>query len=188
MPPIPIFETQHITLRPFTKDDAPALLVYLNHPELTGRRYTHWDFDDDLPLTLPEAEKIIEKWQENSEGFCYAVIKKDDDMLIGHVSTDWGWDPHMPDCAVVISPPFQRQGFGTQALSLLLDYLFDFTVAHNVSNGIVEWNAPAIAFAGKLGFTRVGKLRRDTYRAGKFYDNILYDILRPEWKERSHAA
>jgi RimJ/RimL family protein N-acetyltransferase len=188
MRPTPKFSSEHILLRPFTKEDSPPLHAALNHPELTARRYIPWEFDDELPLSLEQTEKVIEKWLEMEEGFAYAVVRQGDQTLVGHTVTRWDWDPHMPDIAAVIYPEAQRQGLGTQALTIALDYLFNFTIAHNVSNGIEEWNTPAISFAEKMGFTRVGVLRRETYRGGKFYDDIILDILRPEWKERRHAA
>jgi len=188
MPPTPVLHTEQISLRQFTPEDAAALHAYLSHPELSGRRYIHWKFEQNLPIPLQSAEKIIAKWTEAEDSFTYAVIKKDDQSLIGHVSADWEWDPHMPDCAVAIDPEHQRQGYGTQALSLVLDYLYDFTMAHNVSIWIVEWNQPARAFIEKMGFTNVGQLRRADYHGGQFYDELVFDLLRPEWKERRHAA
>ncbi len=94
----------------------------------------------------------------------------------------------MPRCSVVIAPAFQQQGYGSQVLTLLLDYLYNFSVAHNISNWIEDWNAPALAFAEKFGFQRAGVIRRNSYRAGKYHDAVVFDLLRPEWKERRHAA
>ena len=188
MTPVPKFSNGVITLRRFTPEDVPDLQSYLNHPDLTGRRYIHWDFSQDLPLTPNQVGSLIDKWNEAEEGATFALVKQEDQALIGHVSSSRGWDPHMPDSTVVIAPAYQRQGYGTQAISLLLDYLFDFTIAHNVSIGIMDWNQPALAFAEAMGFSRAGVLRRESFRGGKFCDEVILDILRPEWKERRHAA
>jgi len=188
MTPVPKFSNSVISLRPFTPDDTPALHSYLNLPDLTGRRYIHWDFNQDLPLTLKQVSSLVDKWNEAEEGVTFGIIKQEDSTLLGHCSTHWGWDPHMPDCSVVIAPEHQRQGYATQAITLMLDYLFDFTVAHNVSNGVQDWNHPALAFAEAMGFSRAGVLRRETFRGGKFCDEVILDLLRPEWKERRHAA
>jgi RimJ/RimL family protein N-acetyltransferase len=188
MTPVPKFSNAVISLRPFTPDDTPALHSYLNHPDLAGRRYIHWDFSQDLPLPPKQVSSLIDKWNEAEEGVTFAVTRQADGALLGHCSSSWGWDPHMPDCSVVVAPRHQRQGVATQALSLLLDYLFDFTIAHNVSLGIMEWNQPALDFAKKIGFTRVGLLRRESFYGGKFCDEVILDLLRPEWKERRHAA
>jgi RimJ/RimL family protein N-acetyltransferase len=188
MLPTPVFETERIRLRPFTTEDTPDLRAYLSHPELSGRRYIPWKFDEDLPISPRQAEGIIDSWNEIEDGFCYAIVKQSDGILIGHINVDWGWDPHMPESTVVIDPSHQRQGYGTEALTLALNYLYDFTIAHNISTWVTEWNTPGQAFAEKMGFTNVGKLRRSSYRAGRFYDEFVFDLLRPEWKERRHAA
>ncbi len=184
----PEFGSDTIALRPFEPGDAPGLYAYLTHPELAGRRYIPWKFEQTLPFPLKTAGDIIEDWNGMENGFCLAVTLKTDGSLIGHARAGWGWDALMPEVAVVIAPPHQRKGFGRQVLSWLLDYLFDFTVARNVSNGIEEWNAPALAFAQRLGFSQAGVLRRVAYRGGWFYDEHLYEILKPEWRERNHAA
>ena len=33
-----LFQTERIVLRPFEQEDLPALIAYLNHPELEGSR------------------------------------------------------------------------------------------------------------------------------------------------------
>ena len=188
MLPIPKFETDDLLLRPFSPEDAPALYAYLMHPDLAGKRYLHWKFEQLRPFPEEDAAAIIKHWNENKDGFVYAIILKANDSLIGHVKTDWGWDPHMPDIAVVITPDHQRKGYGSQAISLVLDYLYDFTMAHNISTYVDDWNIIGQEFAQSLGFKSAGTLRRTTFREGRFYDEQLYDLLRPEWKERRHAA
>jgi RimJ/RimL family protein N-acetyltransferase len=188
MPPTPVFETEKILLRPFSPDDAPALHQYLSHPDLTGRRYIPWKFEQHRPIPLQDAKEIIDHWYENKESFAYAIILKEEDTLIGHAKADWEWDPHMSEAAVLIAPPYQRKGYGTQAITLVLNYLFDFSMAHNVSSGINAWNTPAEAFVRHLGFKQVGTRRDSAYLAGQFYDVHVFDILRPEWKEVSHAV
>lgn len=188
MHPKPKFMTEQILLRPFTKEDAPALFEALNHPELSGCKYIPWEFDDELPLNMDTIEKIIEKWMGKEDSICYAITLRATQQIIGHASAEWDWDPHMPGAHVVIYPDAQRKGYGSQALSLLLDYLVDFTVGHNISAWVEEWNTAGLEFVKKLGFTRVGTMRRDEFRGGQYVDAALFDILRPEWKERRNAA
>lgn len=188
MHPTPKFSTEQILLRPFSKEDVPVLHAALNHPELSGRKYIPWDWSDERPLTTGDIEKIIEKWLEKENSFCYAVILRSTQSIIGHACADWDWDPHMPEVTLVIYSDAQRQGYGSQVLTMLLDYLVNFTVAHNISTWVEEWNTAGMAFVQKHGFTRVGTMRRDNFRGGQYIDSALFDILRPEWKERSYAA
>jgi RimJ/RimL family protein N-acetyltransferase len=178
------FRSDDISLRPFSVDDAPALETYLNHPDLEGRRNIPWSFPEYAPLSLQQIEGVIDKWGKAENGLHLAVIQRESGELIGHAECDWDWDPHNPSVSVVIDPGRQRQGFGSQALQLLLRYLFAFTPAHNTAAWIAAWNAPALAFAVHHGFRKAGRMRRAGIRHGAYYDVVVLDILRPEWQAK----
>ena len=178
----PAFSSTLVDLRPLTADDLPALEAYLNHPELTGRRCIPWDFPNEVPLSQGQVEGIHKKWEEKKKGFVLGVVDQETKKLIGHVEADWGWDPQNPDLSLAIAPSHQRQGFGAETLRLALTYLFEHTPAHNVSGGFSDWNEAARDFAAKHGFTECGLVRRDGIRNGDFFDTVIVDLLRPEWK------
>ena len=176
------FQTEHIKLRPFEPDDTLALQAYLNHPKLGGRRYIPRGFPEVVPLSTGQVEAIIKEWGEKENQAHLAIVTTDKQDLIGHAEIAWQWDPHVPFLSVVIARPCQRQGHGTQVLNLLLDYLFENTPAHNVSSWMADWNRAARTFAKKKGFQENGRSRREGFHEGKYYDGIMVDILRPEWK------
>lgn len=180
----PSFSNILVELRPFKADDLSALGSYLNHPELTGRRYIPWKFPKDLPLSDEQIEGVQKKWGEKEKGFVMGIYSHENAAVIGHAEADWGWDPHSPGISLVISPLFQRQGYGGEALKLVLDYLFKHTPAHNVSAWLSDWNEAGRNFAAKYGFTECGEVRRDGIRDGTYFNSVVVDILRPEWKEK----
>lgn len=175
------FQTEQIKLRPFELHDAPDLRAYLNHPKLSGRRYIPRGFPDEVPLSLNQVEAIIKKWGEEEREAHLAIKLSDKKELIGHAEFEWDWDPQAPWLSVVIARPHQRQGYGTQVLQLILEYLFENTPAHNVSSWMADWNQASRSFAKKLGFEESGRSRREGFRNGAYFDGILVDILRPEY-------
>jgi RimJ/RimL family protein N-acetyltransferase len=175
------FQTEKIELRPFESGDSQALQAYLNHPELSGRRYLPREFPDGIPLSSKQVEALIKQWGEGNNEAHLAIILSENGELIGHADIEWGWDPHSPWISVVIAPPYQHQGYGSQALRQILSYLFESTIAHNVSGWMADWDQAARAFASKHGFQESGRSRREGIRKGKYYDSVLVDILRPEW-------
>jgi len=178
------FQGEQISLRAFESEDVAALHAYLNHPELTGRRYIPWGFQGDLPLSKKQVESIYNKWSEEKDGVHLAVLLRGTLEMIGHAECDWGWDPLCPQVSVVIDPTHQRNGYGSEVLETLLAYLFKNTPAHNINGWMAEWNHAARQFAQIHGFKESGRWRRDGIRDGKIYDGILVDIIRPEWVER----
>lgn len=178
------FQTEQIKLCPFEPDDASALQAYLNHPKLSGRRYIPRGFPEEVPLSKNQVEEIIKKWGEEKNEAHLAIVLTDRQELIGHAELEWDWDPQTPWISIVIARPYQRQGYGSQVLSLLLDYLFENTPAHNVSCWLSDWNRAARSFAKKHGFRESGRSRREGFRQGAYFDSVLVDILRPEYKAR----
>jgi RimJ/RimL family protein N-acetyltransferase len=176
------FRGDTIFLRPFETDDVAVLRAYLNHPHLTGRRYIPWAFPETAPLSQKQVQGIVEKWSEPERKMTLAIVRLEGQDLLGHAEFDWSWDPHCPTVSVVIAPPHQRQGCGSEALSLLLRYTFEHTPAHVVTCWIADWNQPALQFAAHRGFQEAGRMRRAGIRHGKYYDVIVTDLLRSEWR------
>lgn len=172
---------KRIVLQAFEPEQIPLLYAHLNHIDLAGRRYLPWGFSDDLPLFLQQVEMIHKKWSEKKRGFNLAVITAEGGDFVGHVSCDWHWDTHCPQASIVIYPEFQRQGYGSEGLKIIMDYLFQTTPAYNISGWIADWNVPALNFAKKNGFNQCGRSRRVRFKNGFYSDNILVDILRDEW-------
>ena len=128
--------------------------------------------------------ELIEKWGQTENRVHLAIIFQEGDTLIGHASAYWGWDPHCPGVELVISPAYQRQGLGAETLSLLVQWLFDTMPAHNIGIEVADWNKHAQKFLLKHDFQESGRSRREGMREGKFYDLLLFDILRREWLSR----
>lgn len=175
-----------VHLRPFEPGDFDALFEIVNHPDLDGRRYLP-DDRPGVPVTGAQMRAILEKWAETRRRIHLAVSHNQTGDLIGYASAFWGWDSLCPDVQVVISPEFQRHGFGTEALTLLIDWVFDSLPAHNISCWVQDWNSPAFAFLEKMGFKSAGFSRREAYFRGRYVDEGAMEILRPEWEAR-HGA
>lgn len=170
--------------RPFELADAEPLREYLNHPVLIGRRYLPREFPEEIPISPSMMEALIEQWSKTENRVHLAIVHRISRNLIGHASAYWGWDPHCPGVELVISPEYHRKGFGSDAFRLLVQWIFDSLPAHNIGVEVASWNEPAHDFLFKQGFQESGRSRREGMRKGKFYDLVLFDILRREWKGR----
>lgn len=176
------FQDEKIKLRMFTETDAPVLEHYLNHPEMSGRRYIPWRYPGVAPLSSTQVMAILKEWSELEKGFCLAVVSQANQEVVGHIQADWGWDAHSPHVSMVVAPENQRQHYGTSALSLVLRYLFEETPAHNVgADWVAEWNQPALNFLKNNGFTQCGTARWVGMHAGSPFNMIVHDLLRREW-------
>ncbi len=178
------FEGRQVRLRAFEPDDMPAVGTYLRHYALIGRRYLPWGFSDYTPLSGQQVTSIVSRWTDAEKRLSLAVEHVETGQIIGHAEGEWDWDPHTPSVAVVIGPSWQRQGYGSAALSLMLGYLFDYTPAHVVTCWLADWNVEGRAFARAHGFQESGLMRRAGQHDGRFFDLVVMDQLRREWRER----
>jgi len=74
------------------------------------------------------------------------------------------------------------QGFGQEAVNLLLDYGFNLLNLNNVMLGTFSFNHRAIRCYEKVGFKLIGRRRKARIIAGEKYDLILMDILAGEFE------
>ncbi len=181
------FETKNLTFRPFEKQDAEALLAYLNHPDVQGHRAIPWKYPADLPLSMAQAEELLQEWSKGKDQAHFAVVLKATGELVGHLNMSWGWDPLCPGIDMLIAPRHRGQGFEDQLMDWVLGYLFMNTPAHNVGIELPGWDEDWIGFVELHGFQLAGRYRREGIRNGKYYDGLEYDLLRPEWLERQRS-
>jgi RimJ/RimL family protein N-acetyltransferase len=180
-----LFETGSLYLHSFEAAHQAALQAYLNHPELAGRRYIPWGYPEYAPLSENQVDQIIQDWSQAQKSIHLGVSESKSTDLIGHAECDWEWDPHCPSIALVIAPLYQRRGYGSQVLWLLLRYVFEFTPAHTVTVWINDWNQPAVEFFNSQHFQSAGRMRRAAVHQGEYTDLLVMDLLRREWWEIS---
>jgi RimJ/RimL family protein N-acetyltransferase len=50
-----------------------------------------------------------------------------------------------------------------------------------LSSAVVEFNKRSIRMHEKLGFVEEGRRRKATYVNGRFWDDLVFGLLREEW-------
>ena len=177
-----LFETDLIRFRPFRKDDIETLEEYLNSPKLMGGKYLPWGLSEYIPLSRSQIEEIYKKWVEKKKGFVLAIENVESSTFLGHFEIDYGWDTLQPSISITITPSQQKKHFGTESLQLGLRYIFNNLPAMQVNCWVSEWNKNGLHFAEKNGFKHCGRMRRVGFFNGKFYDIIVLDMLKTEWR------
>ena len=156
-----------VTLRPATSHDIPALLAILDEPEVARWwRRAEWERIDD----------------EDNVVFALVV----DDEVVGCIQYGEETDPDYRSAAIdlFISTRRHGQGVGTDALRTLVGHLVADRGHHRLTVDPAAANARAIHVYEKLGFRRVGVLRR--YERGE--DGVWRDALLMDYVVEPGAA
>lgn len=139
------------------------------------------------PLSTAQVQKRyenIEKKAEESAILFYITIRKREvDRLVGFIRIEFfNWNHQAASLQLRIGDAADRgQGYGTQALKLMLRYAFDELNLQRVTLDIFEYNPRAIQPYEKAGFLVEGSERKNPHRDGKYWDILYTGVLQEEW-------
>jgi len=135
------------------------------------------------PMTLEKVkEKIVEN-QKKPRTSMFSIWADKNFIGIGAWSSNW--DTYGPWNYVLIWPEHRRKGYGTEAAKILLDKSFSENPAHALDAGSSDWNEARISFIKSLGFKEAGRMRMSGIKDGKYYDDLIFDLLKSEYQENS---
>jgi ribosomal-protein-alanine N-acetyltransferase len=171
-----MLEGQRISLRPAREADLDAL--YTEHITVSNRgRYFPLGVVSESTFRRQFTETGF--WQED-EGLLLIVTA--DDELAGHIEffkpVNY-WDAFELSYQLY-DDRFAGRGSVTEAVQLLVDFLFATKKRHRIQLVIVPGNAASIRIAGKCGFTLEGTARGAFFNDGRNQDVLLYSLLRTD--------
>jgi len=169
-------------LSPIDVNDFDKFTEWLNDAEVTTNLCNHSQV-----ISLEAEKEILAKISKEQN---YSIIDIAANELIGncgYVSLD-----HLNQTGEVGifigNKNYWNRGYGTEALSLLIDYGFKALNLHNIWLRVFSFNERAIKTYEKIGFKIAGKRREALLRGKKRYDDIFMDILCDEFYERYNRA
>lgn len=128
---------------------------------------------------------------EKDDGDQFLVCLDGDDAGLGAPDEDQvtriGWvgvddvSYRRPELAYWLAPEFHGEGYGTEAVALLVDYTFA-TYDHPAAGArAYEFNDASRGLLESLGFEEEGTTRRDRFIDGEYVDTVQYGLMREEW-------
>lgn len=181
-----LFEGKSICLAPIDHDkDAEIESRWTHDPEYLRLLNTE-PARPASPAQIKKRNEAIEKdAEENKNLFHFTIRMRADDRLIGFARIQWiEWTHGNGWVKMGIGSPSDRgQGYGSEALRLLLRYAFAELNLHRVSLDTFEYNPRAIRSYEKAGFKIEGRVRQLLNRDGRRWDVIYMGILREEWEK-----
>ena len=161
------------------KEDVTLLTEWWNNLEFQGEYFPVLQKSKAQALQEFENPSPVQIAMEHME----FMIEKKDGTRIGHIGYgkdilhDWieiGYD-------VVLFE--RRKGYATEAMQILVDYLFLSKDIPRISICTDAQNIASIRAAEKVGFKKEGTVRKGGFAMGKFVDACLLGMTRDEWKE-----
>jgi RimJ/RimL family protein N-acetyltransferase len=173
---------ERIELRRHARENYRLYGEWYADPEIW--RLTSWSAS---PLSPSAVERLFEDRERSPTDDSFAIHLKGEEEPIGVISLmNISEANDSAELSVIVGHPEDRhQGYGAEAIALLLSYGFEDLGLNRVGLSVFEFNEDAISTYEKLGFRREGRLRKALKRDDAFYDAILMGISRSEWEENS---
>ena len=163
-------------------------------PEALARAFARWEQDteyhrlSDSGPARALSEKEIQGWfEKDQEGknYFFTIHTLEGDRLIGFIGLGGlAWNHGEAWVGIGLGErDCWGQGYGTEAMQLLLHYAFTELNLRRVSLGVYEYNPRACRSYEKAGFRYEGRHRKAVNREGRRWDEIHMGILREEWQE-----
>lgn len=180
-----IVYTPRLVLREFEEGDWEAVLAYQSDP-----RYLRY-----YPWTARTAEDVrafvamFRGWRDESPRFRFQLAitlapegASASGRLIGNVgirkpapaasTAELGYD---------LNPDYWGRGYATEAAAAMLRFAFTDLTLRRVTATCIAENVASARVLTKVGMQLEGRLREHQWFRGRWWDTLLYGILRHEW-------
>ena len=171
-----MLEGKTVNLRVMEKEDLPLFAEWVNKPECLG------EYNSLRQLSRTEVEKGYEKGSLEQGEF---IIEKKDGSKIGYIFHFILVHPagKLLEIGYFLVPNERGKGNGTEAVEIMVDYLFLSKDIMRVQACTDTRNVASQKTLEKAGFKKEGTMRKYLFLRGECRDAYAYSILREEWKE-----
>lgn len=173
-------ERGNIYLSPLNSEDYEIQTKWMNDHNVTDF-LSIWH----QIISLEWSKQLLDNNNKNGN-FAFAIIKKSEDTYIGDIvlhSID-----HIHQTGMIRIKIWEIQehgkGYGQDAINALLSYAFHMLNLYNITLWVRSFNIKAISCYTKCWFKKIGEKHHCIYYNGAWYDNILMEMLKPDWEEK----
>lgn len=178
--PFPNLETERLYLRRLTETDINDILALRGNPE--AMKY--------IPRPLIETEvqalahlKMIDENIENNTAINWGVYLKENSKFVGFMGI-YRIKPenYRAEIGYMILPEFNGKGYTTEAIKAIVTYGFDEMQLHSMEGVIDPDNSASERVLQKNGFVKEAHILENEFALGKFWDTVIYSLLKRNFK------
>ncbi len=169
--------------------------IYLSPKDASNEeieKFTEWlnDFQvtdytgrSEQITTLSGEKEYLENSAKNTSDRNFNIIELKNNKLIGTTGLEQiNWIRRSAVLGIFIGDKdYRDNGYGTEAIKLLLEYGFKYLNLHSIRLELIAINERAHKCYLKCGFKDTGKSREEIFLNGKYYDKLYMDILESEF-------
>lgn len=177
----------------------PRLILRPLTPETYGEVFTKYS-EEELKLFFgcKTDEELAEERKKYDQGLqmyrksllMFHIIEKETEKVIGWCGYHTWYLPHnRAEIGYVLTDETsKRKGYMKEALPYIIDYGFDRMNLHRIEAMVGPDNQASLRLVKGLGFVEEGLLREHYFIDGKFYDSLVFSLLKKEYNPRKRIT
>ncbi len=178
-----LFTGQSISLLPFDAGrDAEALARWSLDAPFTRLM----EKGPARPLNVSQIKKQFEPKEPEHDRIGFTICTRGEERPVGYARLEGiSWPTGTASLRVGIGEPAARgQGYGREALQMLLAYAFDELNLYHLAVETPAYNQHGVTILQRAGFVVETRRREAVLRNGRRWDMLHLGLLRPEWIAR----
>ena len=174
-----LYRGKLVKLREYRKSDIELAYRYMNDLEVA----LNLNIGIPYPMTMEKQQEWYDNQIKDDNIYNFAIESLEDGIYIGGCGINkYDWKNGTADVGIFIgNQQFRGKGYGTDAMKVLIDFIFNQTNINRIQLSTFSFNEAAYKSYLKCGFKEEGRLRQRIFRNGKYYDEVLMGLLREEY-------
>lgn len=176
---VPNIETERLVLRALSRDDIEFIFHHFSQDEINQcSQYENL-------ANMEEAIEFYEKFiaPTNPTRFRLGMVLKETNELIGTLGYySWSRKDYRAEIGCDLAKKYWGRGLMTEALQALIRFGFETMKLNRIEATTNSKNERAIKLLDRIRFKKEGSQRQKYYYKGQFHDDLLYSLLKEEWK------
>jgi len=175
-------ETQRLVIKVIQPADAGKMFEYRSDPRVS--KFQNWKpvnyesiikfINENLNVKINQADT----WKQ------FGIYSKNDGGLIGDIGMHF-LDPQnsVVEIGFTLSPENQGFGYGCEAVSAIIQYLFKKLEKHRIIASTDPRNDRSIALLKRVGMRKEAHFKKSFLTNGEWVDDIIFALLEEEYKK-----
>lgn len=170
-----LLEGKHSKLRALEPEDLEFLFQIENDTRLWEVSHTQ----------APFSKYILKQYLENAYQDIYEakqlrlmIVEKESNQKIGMIDLfDFNPQHKRAGIGIFIAPKYQKNGYASEALALLISYSFSHLNLHQLYANISVDNKKSIGLFTKFGFKKVGEKKDWLFVNGQYKNELIFQLI-----------
>jgi len=175
-----LLRTDRLILREFVEEDWQAMFEYQSDPLYL--MYNPWNHGDEEKARDFVAMFMRHQEEDPRRKYQLAIVLPgEEDKVIGNCGVRvQSVGDHEGDMGYEVAPWHWGKGYATEAARAMLRFGFEELRLHRISAHCIAENAASAHVLEKIGMKLEGRLRKKEWMKGRWWDTLLYGVLRDE--------